>query len=221
MITAQTPLVQRCRDSKLIERLLLRDYYGSPVCYFPPSLCRCAAAWLAGLDEAFFLTAVVDGECGGHVFAHTLGPRLWRAFARAHLHMALPLALAVARIRCPWLRLGKRRDTSHALPLSDPGRVSQLELRRIPHAFAWTPPDSVTGYIEMLSVAPGFRGRGIAGRLLQGAVEEMRRCGVRRAEAHVDVTNYASVHAFLDAGFTAVITSSNEIYVSVEIGDEL
>jgi GNAT superfamily N-acetyltransferase len=216
MITASAVSVRRCRDANMIERFLCRDYYGPPVSYFSPKLCRSAAAWLAGLDEAFFLMAEVDGECGGYVFSHTLGSRLWRSFARTHLHLGFPLALALARIRCAWLPLGKPRSATHALPQSDSDRVRQLDLPRVPYPFAWTPPDFITGYIEMLYVAHAFRGRGIASLLLRGVVDEMQLFGVRRAEAHIDLSNYASVHAFLNAGWTAVITSTDEIYASID-----
>lgn len=203
-------VVSRCRDAQTIERFLTHEYYDLPVSLFTRRMLRAAARWLATLDASYFIVADVGGQPAGYVFATTLGRDLWTTFARRHPMLAPDVLWTWARVR--FLRRWKfgERDLSHAAPQSDPARVSGLEVPGTDAPFEWSEPDSRTGYIELLYVSRMFRGHNIAPLMLRAMVREMSGHGVRRVEAHIDATNYASVRAFGKAGWTVVRTSGRD-----------
>lgn len=214
MTESSSITVSRCRDCRIIERLLISDYYDSPICYFPRRLTRAAARWIAKLDAFYFVTAECSGQHAGYVFAHTLGPYLWRTFAKRHLHLLPHIALVFLRKR---LRASRARHSakprnpaSDIHPTAAPGQVSQIKLERVDQSFEWSPADSKTAFVDMIHVSKQFRGQGIAAKLLREVLELVTADGVSHLEAHVDATNHASIRTFQKAGWNVVQTSTGD-----------
>ena len=81
-------------------------------------------------------------------------------------------------------------------------------------AFSTVAADGVLRWeVDLLGVAPAWRGRGVAGRLVQRAVEVGRERGARRARALVRIDNTASLRVFERCGFAAEPTICR-LYVS-------
>ncbi|KAL4402062.1 N-alpha-acetyltransferase 30 [Malassezia pachydermatis] len=57
------------------------------------------------------------------------------------------------------------------------------------------------GYIAMLSVDPQWRGRGIATRLVQAALEKMTQLGAAEVTLETEVTNTAALKLYENSGF--------------------
>ncbi len=207
--------VLRCHDTAAVCSLLLNEYYDAPVCYFPSRLLRAAGKWLANSKQVYFMVGVVSGKRAGYVLGHTLGPRLWRIFAIRHIHLFPYTVAALLRQRALRNPSYPSSRLTHARPLSSPKRCDELALPRVETPFAWSAPELGVGYIEMVYVAEAFRGQGIAPQLLRATAGEMRQDGIRRVEAHIDSGNYASVRAFLMAGWS-VIQTSTEDYVAYD-----
>lgn len=212
--------ISRCRDPEAIEPMLSTDFYDLPVCCFPLRLVRSAAKWLAHNDAVYFFVAESKEERAGYVFCHTLGPHLWRRFARANLHLLLYIVYAIIR-KYTWRRQADLLSKyTHASPQCDPDRVSQLDLPSENIPFRWSPPDSRVAYIEMLYVSTRHRGQGIAASLLAVAASHMRCDGIRRLEAHIDGTNYSSLRAFLTAKWHIVRTTTMDFKASYDLTTE-
>lgn len=60
------------------------------------------------------------------------------------------------------------------------------------------------GFIQWLSVLPKFRGKGIAKRLVEKALESLRQRGVKTAESAVQTDREACMHIFESLGFKPV-----------------
>jgi len=178
---------------------------------------RDASKWLAASDEVFFVAADSQGQLAGFVFSHLLGPGLWRSFLAKHLRLAPHAACAMMRRRIPYLRRRTRSKFSQVIPISAADKVASLELLKQDQPFAWSPPNSHTLYVDLLSVAQPFRGRNLATSILDVMLDEVSRCGVRRAEAHISHSNYASVRAFQKAEWKVVETSTEDLLASYNL----
>jgi hypothetical protein len=212
--------VIRCHDAATIQRLLSDDYFDYPVCLFTRRLLRAAAKWLAESDEVYFMAAESGAHPVGFVFAHTLGFRLWRVFARQHLWL-LPHALWVlAKLRLFRRWSYPHRRFAHARPQAAFAEMAGLGLPKIEAPFKSRTPDSRTGYVDLLFVSRESRGQNLGPLMLQGLVREMGARGVRIVEAHIDPGNYASARAFLKAGWTVVQTSTNDFLATIQCNDE-
>lgn len=212
------PVYRRLRDVDAIERILKRDAFDAPIPYFPPSFLKCAVTeLLAPSPDVYFVAAELNGEYAGFAFAHTLGPRLWRKFARSQLTRH-PLAVAWILFRLRVLRplewrLNRltRRASPAAANVGVPDRG--LDVPKHPGPFTWSPERPDLGMLDQLFVAPGFRGVGIAPGLLRCVESEMAARQVTLVEAHVDSWNVASLRAFLKAGWEAYETSGRDYYL--------
>jgi len=67
----------------------------------------------------------------------------------------------------------------------------------------WTPQEDAL-YVGRLAVAPSWRGRGLAGRLLQAAEAEARRQGYARVRLHARIELPANRRLFARHGFAVV-----------------
>jgi ribosomal protein S18 acetylase RimI-like enzyme len=202
--------IDRSRDPKVIEDILVNRYFDGPVCFFPLRLMDAAAHWLAASESVFFVVAESDGQHAGFVFSHTLGPALWRSFIGKHPYLFPYAACALIRRRLTWLRSRSYAHLAHLRPQAAPERVTELDIPKTQRPFAWSPPDASTAYVDLLSVAKPFRGRNLACSMLRKMSDDCQRRGIRRLEAHIDIHNYASVRAFRKAGWDVVETSTND-----------
>jgi GNAT superfamily N-acetyltransferase len=220
-VTPQTSLtILRCHDASIIGDILSDEYFDEPVCFFPRRLVQAAPRWLANSNQVYFMVALASGQRAAFVLGHTIGPRLWRVFALRHLYLFPHLlwVLMNQRVfkspRYPSSRLG------HARSHPDPENLAELALPSVDTLFAWSVPDSRTGYIALLYVAESFRGQGIASLLLEATLHQMRQDGVRKVEARIDSTNYASARAFVRADWKVVRRSTNDFHASTASKDE-
>lgn len=215
--------VCRCRDPWLIEEILTRDFYEEPVCYFPKSLRRAVAHDLfAASEDAYFLTAELDGQHAGTVFGHTFGQKLWRKYARAHVWrhgFALAWVVLQQRSLQPARRFAAGRLGHTArLPSRDPeGKAQRLLVPRLDGPFRWGPDQSDIGHVDLLVIPQPFRGHGLAPRLLRTLAGEMAGRGVTRIEAHIDADNYSSLCAFIKAGWNVYRTSNKDFYARIDM----
>lgn len=76
-----------------------------------------------------------------------------------------------------------------------------------------TPDDA---YIETLNVHPDFRGRGIAKLLLTTLERIVANTNVSKIVLHVEVSNKAAIHLYLNAGYT--IRTKVEYYYWDKVG---
>jgi GNAT superfamily N-acetyltransferase len=207
--------LRRCRNPRLIERLLSEDYFDAPICYFPRSLIRTLArGWFAKSAEIYLITAEVQGQCAGFLFGHTLGPGLWRQFAREHWRRhflaLLWVAVSVRVLRPLRNRLRRRRVSPSAA--SPAAQVRALNLPQLDHPFRWSPHRPGLGWTELVFVRERFRGHGVAPLLYRFLADEMRCRGIRVIEGHIDAHNYASVRANLKCGWEIFQTTANGLY---------
>jgi GNAT superfamily N-acetyltransferase len=207
--------LRRCRNPALIEHLLSEHYFDAPICYFPRSLIRTLArGWFATSAEIYLITAEMQGQCAGFLFGHTLGPGLWRRFAREqwrrHFFALLWVAVTMRVLR----PLRKRLRPRCASPLAHgpAAQVRALDLPQLDHPFRWSPHRPDLGCTELIFVREEFRGHGLAPRLYRFLAEEMRCRGVRIIEGHIDAYNYASVRANLKSGWEIFQTTGNGLY---------
>ena len=68
----------------------------------------------------------------------------------------------------------------------------------------WTPQEDDALYLGRLAVAPAWRGRGLAGRLLDAAEAEARRRGVARLRLHARIELPANRRLFARHGYVEV-----------------
>ena len=215
-------VVRRTHDAALIERILLADSFDAPIPYFPRRFLRSAVRdLLAPSPDVYFIVAEVDGEYAGFVLAHTLGPTIWRKFARTQIWKH-PLAIAwlVMRLKARpltwmlqrWLRARPAPVAGSAEPLNlVPGVVE------VDRPFAWSPERPDLGQLDQFFVRARFRGLGLAPRLLRETMKEMAAGQVSMIEAHVDETNEASLRAFVSAGWEAFRASGGDFYVACSL----
>lgn len=211
--------VERCRQPERIERILAEDYFDEPIRYFSRSLIHAVASdWFARSDDIFFLTASVNGHYAGFVFAHRLGPAMWRDYVRSHWHKH-PLSLSWVI----WRQFGWERLRGHLRRLVRPRPVSTNKTRELPEVprldrpFGWTTDRPDVAQLDLLFVSPPYRGHGVAAALLDGTIGVLRTAGVSLVESHVDPWNAASLRAFLKAGWQAFQMSANDFYLRYEI----
>ena len=215
-------VVRRTHDPALIERILLSDSFDAPIPYFPRRFLRSAVRdLLAPSSDVYFIVAELDGEYAGFVLAHTLGPTIWRKFARTQVWRH-PLAIAwlMARLKTRplgwtlrrWLR---RRPAPVAL--AQPPATLVPGVVEMDRPFAWSPERPDIGQLDQFFVPLRFRGLGLAPQLLRQTMKEMAVGGVSMIEAHVDETNEASLRAFLSAGWEAFRASGGDFYVACRL----
>jgi GNAT superfamily N-acetyltransferase len=211
--------VRRCRDPQFIADVLERDYFDAPIRFFPKSLIRAASDFVAASPRSYFLVADVDGSYAGFVFAHTIGPSLWRRFALSHVMRYGPsLACAVwAQFVAAPLKSSANRDHPTSSATYTGGKAIPECVQQVDHPFRWSPHRPGRGQIDLLFVKAEFRGQGIAPRLLSATATEMADTGVTLIEAHVDPENIPSLRAFLSAGWEAYRTSESDFYLRNEI----
>lgn len=216
-IRVEGPVMRRCQDPVLIEKILHDDYFDAPIPYFSGALIRRARDLLASSPDVYFVTAEVRGEYAGFVFGHTLGQSMWRNFARAHLARH-PFAIAWLVFRLKVLR-PLQQKLGHWLRWKGPAaedvaaNVQALRVPRLDRPFAWSAGRPNTGQVDLLFVRDSFWGLGLAPQLLGHTAAEMARQGVTLIEAHVDPWNYASLRAFLKAGWEVYQTTGGDFYV--------
>jgi GNAT superfamily N-acetyltransferase len=216
-------VIRRTHDPALIERILREDSFDAPIPYFPRRFLRRAVRELLAPSSAvYFVVAEVDGEYAGFVLAHTLGPSIWRKFARAQFRRH-PIAIASIAIKLKarslqWkLRRAVRKirqesvvNTQHRINLP-PG------VRQMDGPFAWSPERPDIAQLDQFFVRAPFRGRGLASQLLQQTAVEMTAGKVAMIEAHVDDTNEPSLRAFVGAGWEAFRTAGGDFYVRYQL----
>lgn len=208
--------IRRTRESSIIENILVNDYFDGPVCFFSHRLKRAAAKWLADSESVYFIVSETEKKLAGFVFAHTLGPCLWKTFA-AERPLALPhLCYALLRRSVTRFRRKALPGFVHTRPHAAEDKVLELQLPETSQPFDWSRPDSRTMYVDLLSVGEEFRGRNLACMMLQYLIQEGRTQDQRRAEAHIDNSNYASIRAFLKAGWNVVKTSTNDFQAYID-----
>jgi ribosomal protein S18 acetylase RimI-like enzyme len=218
-MTASTDVVvARSQDSRLIEEFLTEDYFDYPVCQFSGRLLRATARWMSSASSVYFITATASGRRAGFVFANTLGKQLWRSFARQHLWLLPDLLWARGMSRLPRSWTFPRARFAHAVPQPASEKVAGLDLPTTGEAFAWSRPDSKTGYVELLSVSSQFRGQNIGAKMLHFLTLEMSQRGIRRIEAHIDNANYASIRAFSKANWIVAKTPQHDFLTYTTCG---
>jgi len=213
------PVFRRCHDPIVIEQILRSDAFDAPIPYFPRSfLRRSVRDLLAPSRDVYFVIAELHGEYAGFTLGHTLGPTLWRKFARAQLARH-PFAIGWIVFRLKALRplqwkLGGwlRRTRSLAADVS-PNLTGILTVPKIDRPFAWSAERPDIGQVDQLFVRSRFRGLGLAPQLLRHLTAEMARQKVTLIEAHVDADNYSSLRAFLKAGYEAFQATGGDFYV--------
>jgi GNAT superfamily N-acetyltransferase len=211
----ETIQVQRCRDPRRIARILSEDYFDDPVRRFPARLIRAIAQeWFATSEQIVLMTVQVDQEYAGFVFAHTIGPTLWRQWAREQFpRHALTLASVWLRCRLSPAMTGWRARRQPAATQNDHMPEWAARLPRLGKAFGWRVDGANTGYLDLLLVREPFRGRNLAPRMLRGLSQEMANQGVTLIESHVDPRNYASLRAFMKAGWEPFRAERNDWYL--------
>jgi hypothetical protein len=216
------PVFRRSHDPVVIERVLRKHALGSLIPAFPRRFLRSAVRELVATSpRVYFVVAELDGIVCGFALAQTIGPTMWRRFARANL-LRHPFAIAWIVLRhkiftpiAGQLRRSRTVDRSRITA----GRISQeLDIPRVDRPFSWTSwagnrPD--VGQVDALFVCDSCRGRRVASGLLRFVQKEMTSSGVTLIEAHVDGTNIASLRAFRSAGWDACETAGGEFYVSI------
>ncbi len=70
------------------------------------------------------------------------------------------------------------------------------------------------GAIQNLGIAPGYRGRGLGGRLLLEALEGFRRAGLRQATLEVTAQNEGAVRLYRRLGFRRIKTLYKAVAVT-------
>ena len=204
--------IERCRDPVVIESLLAEDYYDLPVSQFSKRLLSAAGRWLALNDAVHFVTAVTSDKVAGYAFAHTLGPRLWWHFGFSSFTVFVELSRVYLKTRLVAKKASKEIGAKHPIVNQKPDSITTSQIESSHKPFAWTPPDNATAYVEMLYVRPDFRGQHVAKQLLRSAVGQMRGANVCRAEAHIDANNYASLKAFIGAGWQVQRTCDGDYF---------
>ena len=209
--------VHRSHDPATIERILAADGFDEPFPSFTRRLLRHAVrTLLAPAPRIYFIVAEVNGQYAGFAFGHTLGPGLWRQFAREHL-TRYPLALAYVVVRLKVVRPATRRlhrivgRLRSAAPAAEEPGGSQVETMSAP--FAWSSERPNTGQVDLFFVRPECRGVGVGPRVLRCMTDEMAADGVTLIEAHADPGNMASVRAFLKAGFEGYRATGGDFYL--------
>jgi GNAT superfamily N-acetyltransferase len=206
--------VQRCLDHEVIISILRRDYFDDPIPRLSHKLIQTLARrWIASRSQVYLLTAHVDGAYAGFVFGHTLGPRFWRLFASKH-PTHLPELLRTA-LKMRFESKGKRGSVNPlngSKPAELASQIAALEISTLPQGFAWAPAGSSTGIIPLIFVHQHYRGRGVAGHLLDQISREMFRDGAKCVEAHIDLNNISSARTFLKAGFEVYRMTTDDFW---------
>jgi len=215
----RTPECRRTHDPAEIEAILRADAFDAPIPYLSTALLRRAVRdLLAPSARVFFIVAEVERDYAGFVFAHTLGPTFWRAFAREQLPRH-PLAVAWLIVRLKllrplhWrlrrLRAGMRKP----VPVSSSVGSPRVAVPRLDRPFTWSAARPDIGQLDQIYVRDEHRGLGVAPRLLEQLKVEMRGTGISLVEAHVDGANQPSVRAFLKGGWEAYEMAGGDYYV--------
>ena len=218
-------LVRRTHDPALIERILRADSFDAPIPYFPRRFLRRAVReLLAPASDVYFIVAEVDGEYAGFILAHTLGPTIWRKFARSQVWRH-PLALGWLSLRLKARPLAwrlRRLLRRRSVPVTPPEQPASLPpgVQQIDRPFAWSSERPDIGQLDQFFVRAEFRGLGLAPQLLRQTMTDMARGRVSMIEAHVDETNEPSLRAFLRAGWKAFRTSDGDFYVACQLDDD-
>jgi ribosomal protein S18 acetylase RimI-like enzyme len=171
---------------------------------------------LAKNESVLFFTASVSDEVAGYVLAHTYGPMLWREFGTSSIGTFISTTGIYLGARLHLTTWRTQQRPSDAAPIHQPEKLDALQIEQSQAPFAWTRPDGKTAYIEMLHVKPEFRGQQLAQQLLQRVVEDIQSRKVRRAEAHIDSGNYASVRAFVSAKWQVVKRRDGDFYAYID-----
>ena len=80
--------------------------------------------------------------------------------------------------------------------------IAELDGRIVGYAACWAVYDQ--GELGNIAVAPEYRGRGIAKRLMDAVIEDMRERGVRELFLEVRVTNEVARHLYERYGFEEI-----------------
>jgi GNAT superfamily N-acetyltransferase len=199
-----------------MENILRRDGFGAPFDCFSSALFRTAVRdFLGTARDVYFIVAEWRGDYAGFALGHTLGPWMWRHFAKSYF-IRHPLGMAWLVLRLKVIRpiresVGAKRTSSIETP--NLSSASDSIVRPLNRPFAWTYDHSNRGQVDQLFVREAYRGKGIASEILKHLVGEMAPGGVRLIEAHVDSTNLASLHAFQRAGWDAFRASEGDFLV--------
>lgn len=211
--------VERCHNADVVLNFLKHEYYDSPVCFFPDRVLTAASQWLVRLPEALVLVASCETQIAGFLFGHSLGPGLWRRFAKEHINLGPWFAqYAISRFLNRRSNRFDSRNLSGTVDEREPKVIVGLPATERP--FEWTKPGSGTGYIDMVYVKPEFRGCGLAPALLRASETEMRNAGLQRIEAHIDQSNVPSVIAFLKTGWSVARARGGDFLASTDLAKD-
>jgi ribosomal protein S18 acetylase RimI-like enzyme len=78
-----------------------------------------------------------------------------------------------------------------------------------------------------MGIRPGWRGRGLGQRFVQGVLSALKRCGVAQVSLLVDKSNFRAIKTYQDVGFdrreefmTAPHTGAEFVHLSARLNDE-
>ena len=202
---AGTVIVSRCSDVNRASHILERDFQNAPVCFLSRgALQSLARTWTGHVADIALLNAEVGGEYAGFVLAQARGKRFWQSVVREHPACLGSFAVA-------WARTRLRHQAGPHLAAGAPVDVPVLD-----RPFEWSSASGVS-MVEYLFVHSAFRGRRVAPALLLEAERQMRAAGATKIEAHIDGQNFASVRAFLTAGWDVFRMTTDDFYTSKDL----
>jgi GNAT superfamily N-acetyltransferase len=212
--------VSLCRDPGRIVEILRRDYIDGPICYFPRSLLRALAQWIAKSDRMFLVTLDVDGDYAGFIFGHTMGHKtIWKRFAFNNpRHFFALLWVWIHMNILPWVRIHILRKTK-TMNQENLAKLNNLNLPTLNRPFSWHSDDPQIGFTELLFVVPEYRGLGLSNYLSKYLYQEMSKRGVRLIEAHINADNYPAVRASLNHGFEIFKMTEGDFYARRNIAN--
>jgi GNAT superfamily N-acetyltransferase len=198
-------IVSRCSDVDRAIHILEQDLKDPPLCFLSrKAIESLARAWTRHVADIALLNAEVGGAYAGFVLAQARGRRFWRSVVQEH-----PASLGSFAVA--WARTRLRHQAGPHLAAGAPVDVPALD-----RPFEWSTTPGVS-MVEYLFVHPSFRGRRVAPALLMEAERQMRAAGATSIEAHVDGQNYASVRAFLTAGWDVFRMTTDDFYTSKDL----
>lgn len=175
-----------------------RHYADRPIRFLPPLVvARLIRQWRAR-DDLIFAVAESGGTPAGFIFGQSVGAKPWRQLLRDPL--VIPFAgsaLLIERLARLRRILTQRRQTAD-MDNSRPFPPYENAPNKVVHD--WGAKEAAN--VEFIFVHPDFRGRHIAGKLLEAFEDRARRAGIPTGLAYIAPTNNASVNAFRRAGWS-------------------
>ncbi len=201
--------ISKCVNSEQIYRIIDQNYSDEPLRSFSNGVKRTfSKSWCLNKLEVCFLVAEIDGREAGFLIGHSLGPRIWRAFAKEHLQHLVSIFYVLLRQRVKRKFRTEPQTTTHSISEDD------LKLTNTNRPFPWQTSWGNGAILEFIMVYPEHRGQSIAPKLIQQFTKEMNLVGASYCEAHISPYNSASARAFIKSGWAVYRTKFGDIWAS-------